>query len=146
MKKPLTWALSLGILAGCVAVEMPEKPPAETMEVRKEAPRVEPGEAVLEWDVPMMRDDGSCLWDLKGFVVSWGTGPDQLLEAERIPLEELSCRGTGEKTPCGEIQRCTFTVKGLSPGTWYFVVRAYDEQWRESEPSVAGQKTIDASR
>ena len=146
MSMPLPWGLALGILTGCAVVQVPEQPPAETMEVREEAPRVELGEAALEWDVPTTRADGSCLQDLEGFVVSWGTDPDQLTQSERIPIEELSCTATGETTPCTEVQRCTFTVRGLPPATWYFMVRTYDEESRESEPSEMVQKTIEPRR
>ena len=146
MNIPLPWGLALGILTGCTVVQVPEQPPAETMEVREEAPRVELGEAVLEWDVPTTRADGSCLRDLGGFAVSWGTDPDQLVHTQRIPLEELSCRGTGENTPCGEIQRCSFTVGDLAPSTWYFMLYAYDDELIPSEGSEVVQKTIEPRR
>ena len=146
MKKLLSWGLALGILAGCAALWMPEDPPAEPTEIPEEAPRVELGEAVLEWDVPTTRADGSCLRDLGGFAVSWGTDPDQLVHTQRIPLEELSCRGTGENTPCGEIQRCSFTVGDLAPSTWYFMLYAYDDELIPSEGSEVVQKTIEPRR
>lgn len=104
----------------------------------------ERGEAELAWFTPTTRTDQSCLRELEGFVIRWGRDPDALNQQREVPMSELDCEPTGRETECGEVWHCQHTVKGLSPGEWYFTVEAYDSGRRYSEPAGPVSKTITA--
>lgn len=104
----------------------------------------ERGEAELAWFTPTTRTDQSCLRELEGFVIRWGRDPDALNLQREVPMSELDCEPTGRETECGEVWHCQHTVKGLSPGEWYFTVEAYDSGRRYSEPAGPVSKTITA--
>lgn len=131
------------ILTGCSPQPAPEQQTNGTEQTQEGPDRDELGEATLTWDVPTTRADQSCLHDLEGFLIRWGNAPDRLDQMEHVPAEELNCTGTGKETPCGEIQRCAFTVESLQPGIWHFVVYASDSEFHLSEPSEVGRKRIE---
>lgn len=145
--------LSLAVLASCAPLpdvtDTPDEAGVPTRFPEEPAgapPRVATGDARLSWDAPRARTDGACLSDLAGFLVRWGTDPDRLTRARRIPLQGADCAATDRTVACGQVLRCTHMVKGLTPATWHFVVHAYDSQSRLSEPSGMVRKTISPSR
>ena len=76
-----------------------------------------PDDVVLAWDAPVTREDGSPLTNLDGYKVYYGmeTGSyDEVIDV-------------GENTLC--------SISGLSTGTWYFAVTAYDYYGNESDYS-----------
>ena len=82
------------------------------------------GEAVLSWDPPTTNTDGSSLTDLAGFKAYYGTASGNY----------------GIIIDVGNV--FTYTVTGLSNGTYYFVVTAYDTSGNESGFSNEVSKTI----
>ena len=82
----------------------------------------------LDWDSPTANVDQSCLTNLSGFVISYGTSPGSYSVSERIPVGSvgLTCTNTSTVTACGTVQTCTYTVRGLSLGQWYFSATAYN--------------------
>jgi hypothetical protein len=74
--------------------------------------------AVLSWDPPTTNADGTPLSnDLAGYRVYYGT---------RSPVDTSN----GQSIDVGNV--VTYTVEGLSPGTYYFKVSAYDLSANES--------------
>ena len=73
----------------------------------------------LHWTIPTTDTTGAPLTDLAGFEVFWGSNPSALTNSVRIPSATAS----------------TYTVAGLTTGTWYFVVTSFTAQGTMSAPS-----------
>lgn len=88
----------------------------------EEGPGAGPNSITLAWDAPTTHIDGSPLADLAGYKLYYGTESGDYTEDLDV----------GNFTSC--------SIDGLSPGTWYFVVTAYDLYGNESGYSneVAG--------
>ena len=85
------------------------------------------GAALLSWQAPSTRTDGSALADLQGYRIKYGLAPDQLR-----CLVEIRNPGV-----------TTWKVTGLATGTWYFAVVSFDSGFVESELSGVVSKRID---
>ena len=82
------------------------------------------GSATLSWNAPTTNTDGTPLTDLAGYKVHMGTS-------------------SGNYTTVVDIGNVmTYTVSNLAPGTYYFVVTAYDSSSNESSFSNEASKTI----
>jgi len=84
------------------------------------------GFASLSWDAPAENADGTIIDDLKGFRVYYGT------EIGAYP----------NVVDIGDPTITTHLVENLVPGTWYFVVTAYDTSGNESVYSDLASKVI----
>jgi hypothetical protein len=84
------------------------------------------GSAILTWQPPALNTDGSTLTDLSAFKIYWGT-----------------TQGTySQSTKISNAAARTYTVPGLTKGTWYFVVTALNSQGLESPYSNVWSKTV----
>lgn len=84
------------------------------------------GSATLSWTAPTANSNGSALTDLAGYHIHYGTTAGSLTQTVDVSnASELS-----------------YTVTGLTAGTWYFAVTAYTTSGLESSPSNVGSKTI----
>ncbi|HEY4706378.1 MAG TPA: CFI-box-CTERM domain-containing protein [Thermodesulfobacteriota bacterium] len=82
------------------------------------------GEAALAWAAPGTNTNGSTLTDLSGYKVHYGTQ-------------------TGVYSKTVDVGNATtYKVQGLSAGTWYFAVTAFNSAGRESPYSNEAAKTI----
>jgi hypothetical protein len=84
------------------------------------------GSATLSWTPPTTNTDGSSLTNLAGYRVVYGRSSSSLDQTVQIANAGLS----------------SYTVTGLSSGTWYFAVKAYNANGSESDVSFGGSKTI----
>lgn len=85
------------------------------------------GEAILTWDAPTTRSDGSTLTDLAGYRIYYGTSsPVNAQNSEQIDVGNT----TG------------YTLTGLEAGTYYFTATAYDAFGNESAFSQEASKII----
>ena len=84
------------------------------------------GTATVAWTAPTTNSDGTALTNLGGFKVLYGTSPDAMTQTAAVD----------------DITRRSYTVQSLTPGTWYFVVRALNTQRVESVDSNRAQKTV----
>jgi hypothetical protein len=82
--------------------------------------------ATLEWEAPTTNVDQSCLTNLAGYTVTYGNASGATNYQESIPLGSLACVNTSTVTACGTVQTCTYTVRGLSSGQWYFKATTYN--------------------
>lgn len=89
-------------------------------------PVAPPRTATLSWTPPTQNTDGSALTNLTGYRVSHGTSPTELTQTIQIENAGLS----------------SYTVSNLSPGTYYFAVRAYNSDGVESSNSNVVQKVV----
>lgn len=84
------------------------------------------GSATLSWTAPTTNSNGTALTDLAGYHVHYGTNAGSLTK-----VIDISSTGTS-----------SYTVTGLTTGTWYFAISAYTNTGLESGLSNIGQKTI----
>ena len=84
------------------------------------------GSATLSWSPPTQNTDGTQLTNLAGFRISYGKSAGALNQTIELGNSSVS----------------TYTVTGLSSGTWYFAVKAYNSAGAESSQSNTASKTI----
>ena len=84
------------------------------------------GAATVSWTAPTLNEDSSPLTDLAGFKIYYGTSVGNYPNEKRVQNPGLT----------------TAMVENLAPGTWNFVVTAYDIYGNESGYSNVATKTI----
>lgn len=84
------------------------------------------GSATLSWTPPTQNTNGSSLTNLAGYRVVYGRSASTLDQTVELANPGLA----------------TYTVTGLTSGTWYFALKAYDASGGESSMSNTGTKTI----
>jgi len=84
------------------------------------------GSAMLSWSPPAQNTDGTALTDLAGYWVYYGNSAESL--QRRLQIADPTA--------------ATRTISGLSSGTWYFAVTAYNQMGLESGFSNLGSKVI----
>lgn len=82
--------------------------------------------ATLTWTPPTQNTDGSSLTDLAGYRVLYGVSKTALGQVIDIPNPSLSL----------------YVVENLTPGTWYFCIKAFNSKGGESVCSGVASKTI----
>ena len=78
--------------------------------------QVSTGAATLSWTPPTQNTDGSALTNLAGYRILYGTSPTSLSQTVEIANAGVT----------------TYVIENLSPGTYYFAVRAYTSTGAES--------------
>jgi hypothetical protein len=84
------------------------------------------GTATLSWLAPTTNADGSALTNLSGYAIYYGTDPSSLTSVVNI----------------GSPSTTSYTVTGLTAGTWYFALKSVDDTGLESALSPTVSKTI----
>ena len=84
------------------------------------------GSATLSWSAPTQNTDGSPLTDLAGYHVYYGTTNGAWTSTITIL----------------EVSETSYVVSGLSSGTYYFAVVAFNSEGVDSSDSNVGSKTI----
>ncbi|WP_129775849.1 putative Ig domain-containing protein [Peristeroidobacter soli] len=84
------------------------------------------GTATLTWAAPTQNDNGTSLANLAGYRISYGTSETALTENIELPNPAAS----------------GYVVSNLAPGTYYFSVRSYNSQGKESAPSPVVKKVV----
>ena len=74
------------------------------------------GVATLDWMPPTENNDGSALTNLAGYTVYYGTDRNDLSQSVKVSNPGLA----------------SYTVTGLTSGTWYFAVTSYSADGVES--------------
>ena len=83
----------------------------------------------LYWQSPTKNVDSSCISQLQGYKLHYGTSSGAYGSTTDLPLNTglVSCEQTGYDATCGTpIMACSYTTESLEPGTWYFVTQTYD--------------------
>ena len=73
-------------------------------------------QALLTWTPPTLNTDGTALTNLAGYRVSYGASSQQLVQTQQVANPGAT----------------SYTITNLTPGTWYFGVKAYTTQGSES--------------
>jgi hypothetical protein len=84
------------------------------------------GAATLTWTPPQFNTDGTQLTDLAGYKIYWGTSQGNYTNSKTV-------NGAGITSDM---------VQQLTPGTYYFVVTAFDAGNNESAYSNVATKTV----
>ncbi|MFC4310034.1 putative Ig domain-containing protein [Steroidobacter flavus] len=84
------------------------------------------GGATLSWTAPTSNTDGSTLSNLAGYRISYGTSASALTQTVQISNPSVT----------------TYSLSSLSPGTYYFAVRAYTSNGTESSNSNVSSKVV----
>lgn len=84
------------------------------------------GTATLSWTPPTQNADGSSLTNLAGYRIYYGTSANSLTQQIEVANPGIS----------------TYVVSGLTRGTYYFAVRAYNTAGAESTSSNVASKAI----
>jgi len=84
------------------------------------------GTASLSWVPPTTNTDGSALTNLAGYRISYGTSAGALTKQIQVANPGVS----------------SYVVTGLSAGTYYFAVSAYNTNGAESAQSSVASKTV----
>jgi hypothetical protein len=98
--------------------------PAFSITVSQSQPTT--GSATLSWTPPTQNTDGSTLSNLAGFRIQYGSSPSALTQTIQVANAGVA----------------TYVVTGLTSGSWYFAVRAYNTSGAESANSTVVSKTI----
>jgi Putative Ig domain len=100
--------------------------PAFSIAVVTPTPVSGTGSATLAWTDPTLNTNGSSLTNLAGVHLFYG-------QSQGSMTNEITVPSTSENT---------YTVSGLSAGTWYFAATAYTTTGAQSGQSAIGTKTI----
>jgi hypothetical protein len=84
------------------------------------------GGATLSWTPPTANTDGSSLTNLAGYRISYGTNASAMTQTIQLSNPGVT----------------TYTIGNLSPGTYYFSVRAYTSNGTESASSNISSKVV----
>jgi hypothetical protein len=84
------------------------------------------GAATISWTPPTNRDDGTVLSNLAGYKIYYGTDPSDLTSIISVSNPGIA----------------SYTVDGLTSGTYYFTITALDASGLESRFSNVASKTI----
>jgi Putative Ig domain len=82
--------------------------------------------ATLQWVAPTTNTDGSPLTDLGGFIIIYGTSANNL----------------NQQVTVSSATATSYTVTGLTTGTWYFAIVTYATDGTQSAPTNVLSQTI----
>lgn len=99
------------------------------------------GQLTVAWTSNPTNVDGSCSVGIQGYRISVGLTPGVYLVSETIPVAQANC-STISSSSCGAVQRCSYTVQGLTSATWYLAVQTVDIFGYQSGYSEAVSGTV----
>ena len=102
--------------------------PAFSISVTGTAPTTGSGTATVKWVAPTENSNGTALTNLAGYTVYYGTSASTLSQEQSIQVSNPAA--------------LSYTVTGLTSGTWYFAVASYTTTGQASTLSAVSSKTI----
>ena len=84
------------------------------------------GSATVSWNAPTTNSDGSALSNLAGYKIEYGTSPSALTQSVTVSNPAAT----------------SYTLQGLTAGTWYFAVSDFSTAGVASALSTMVSKTI----
>lgn len=97
-----------------------------------------PQSITVSWEDPSRNNDDSCINQLQGYILHYGTSSGSYSNSVDIQLSHggISCTQTAYDNACGApVMTCTFVTEVLPPDTWYFAIQAYDQPGNTSSLS-----------
>jgi hypothetical protein len=111
--------ITIGVSDGTTSLSLPAFQIAVT--------QIGNGSATLSWAAPTENTNGTALTNLAGYQIYYGTSVSAMTQTVQIANPGIDM----------------YVVSDLSPGTWYFSIRAYTSANVEGAASAAVSKTID---
>jgi len=102
--------------------------PAFSITVTGTAAATGSGTATVKWVAPTENSNGTALTDLAGYTVYYGTSASTLSQGQSVQVSNPAA--------------LSYTVTGLTSGTWYFAVASYTSSGQASTLSAVSSKTI----
>jgi len=115
-RRTITLAVAASALTACGG---PNSPSTDATEAAM-------GSATLAWTPPTQNTDGSPVTHLAGYTIYYGTGPTSLTRTIRLSDPSLT----------------NYAVGKLTPGSYYFSIRAYTGSGTQGLSSALASKTI----
>jgi hypothetical protein len=100
------------------------------------------GTALISWEAPTAKVDGTCMSDLKSYTISYGLAPGAYDHSLTVDAEDLQSVDTGRTDECGSVRSLSYMVDNLDKASWYFAVQATDSAGNVSGFSNEAIKTI----
>ena len=92
--------------------------------------------ATLTWVAPTRNVDGTALTDLADYKIYYGESSHKYTKNITLPITSTLCRREGDADVC------SYTIRGLAAGVYYFAVTARDIAGHESGYSNEVSKEI----
>ncbi len=98
--------------------------------------------ATLTWNAPNQELSGACINGISSYQIHYGTSAVNLTQTATVQASAVSCTDSGIANACGPILSCTYPVRDLTSGTWYFAVQVTDTSGQSSGYSNIAAKSI----
>lgn len=89
------------------------------------------GQVTVAWTSTPVNIDGSCSAGIQGYRVNAGLSPGFYAYSTMVYNSQISCSAISTSA-CGDVQRCTYTVQGLTSASWYIAIQSVDVFGNES--------------
>lgn len=99
------------------------------------------GQVTLAWTSDTGSVDGSCSSGIRGYRINVGLISGLYDYSAVVNNSQLNC-STVSTDACGDVQRCTYTVRGLTRASWYVAVQSVDVNGLESSYSEEVVATV----
>lgn len=99
------------------------------------------GQVTIAWNTSRTRTDGSCLSTPARYQINVGLASRTYLVSQVVSQSALTCSPVRDSS-CGVIERCSYTIRGLSAASWYIAAQSVDNTGRRSGQSNEGVATI----
>lgn len=83
------------------------------------------GQVTVAWTGNPTNVDGSCSAGIQAYRINVGLAAGVYLVSETVPVNRLSCTTISSST-CGPVQRCSYTIQGLTAATWHIAIQTID--------------------
>lgn len=89
------------------------------------------GQATIAWTSSLINVDGTCSAGIQGYRINVGLSPGFYAYSAMVYTSQMNCENVSTNS-CGNVQRCTYTVEGLTSASWYVAVQSVDVFSNES--------------
>ncbi|MFA7386479.1 MAG: hypothetical protein WCZ87_02325 [Thiohalobacteraceae bacterium] len=83
------------------------------------------GQVTIAWDSAPTDMHGACTVGIQGYRINLGLSPGLYSRTDFVGRDQLICSAVGS-TACGNIERCSYTISGLTTASWYISVQSVD--------------------
>lgn len=88
-------------------------------------------QVTLAWTSTPVNIDGTCTAGIQGYRINVGLSPGFYAYSAMVYNSSLNCSTVGNND-CGAVQRCTYTVEGMTSASWYVAIQSVDVFSNES--------------
>lgn len=96
----------------------------------------------VAWTHTLQNSDGTCSSGIAAYRINLGLVSGLYAYSSLVHSSQVTC-STVVMDACGAVQRCSYTVETLRPGTWFVTVQSVDINGRESGYSEETVAVVD---